>query len=76
MNLKGSSFTDFKVNYLLSVVFIDVTDTNITTLDLRKCFTLLMVVADVHQLIYVNDIVEIVEFTLPSKASDGIHDTR
>ena len=75
LNLRGSSFTDFNVDCLLSLEFIDVRCTKILLLNLKNCSRLRLVVADLSQIIIVNDYVEVVSFTLPAISQDGVYDT-
>ena len=55
LSLRGSSFVDFEPENLLSLQYVDIRSSNINNIDLRACSQLKLVVADLHQNVYVSD---------------------
>ena len=76
LSLRGSSFSDFTENILLSLKFIDIRESKIVSLNLRGCLHLILVIIDSNQVVLVNEGVEINTFTLPVKPPDNVQDTR
>ena len=76
LSLRGSQFIDFQVDQLHSLEFIDIRETNIINFDLKSCSQLRLVIADSSQNVIVNDDVEVIPFTFPAAAPNGIMDTQ
>ena len=75
LSLRGTQFTNFNVNYLLSLEFIDVRESEISSLNLKSCPNFRLVIADPDQQISINDDADIMKFTIPVKAIGSIYDT-